>query len=372
MKSILFIIPTLSGGGAEKVLVNLVNELSYKYSITILTLFDVGINKFHLSKRIKYKYIFRYEFRGNIYLLKLFSPTMLSKLFIHGNYDYVVAFLEYAVTRIVSGYCGNAQMIAWIHSSVNSDTLKEFLSPYRSKKECIRCYNKFDKIICVSHDVLKAFKKEFPEIQTPCFVKYNVLNSKAIYRLSLEKIKENTILDKEVIKICSVGRLIPVKGYRRLLTAYKRLIDEKIALNTHFYLLGTGTEQSALEKYILDNNLTSYVTLLGYKENPYQYMCQMDLFVCSSFSEGLSTAVTEAILLGIPVLTTECSGMRELLENGDCGKIVENSELGLYNGLKEMISNKELLSHYKRKTIEHREVFNDAHVLKEIESLFVG
>ena len=98
--------------------------------------------------------------------------------FIHGDYDYIVAFLEYSCSRIISGYKGPAKKIAWIHSTINSDTLSEFLFSYRSREECVECYNRYDKIVCVSQDVLDAFQKEFPEIKAPCCVKYNILNSK--------------------------------------------------------------------------------------------------------------------------------------------------------------------------------------------------
>lgn len=368
MKSILFVIPTLSGGGAEKVLVNLANELSDKYLVTILTLFDTGINKCSLSKKVNYKYIFKWNFRGNIFLFKMFNPAFLSKIFIRGDYDYIVAFLEYTVTRIISGYHRKAEKIAWIHSTVNSQTLRTFLSPYRSKKECVECYNKFDKIVCVSEDVAKSFKSEFPAIKPPRLIKYNILNSKKIAQLSSEPI--TTQICSQQINICSVGKLIPIKGFMRLLQIYKRLIDEGIALNTHLYILGIGPDKASLESYISTNNINSYVTLLGYQENPYKYVSKMDLFVCSSYSEGLSTAVTEAILLGIPVLTTQCSGMNELLDKGNCGCIVENSESGLYSGLKKLIANENLRLHYKERILVQRKLFDDSRILREIEDLF--
>ena len=370
MKSMLFVIPTLSGGGAEKVLVNLANELSDKYLVTTLTLFDTGVNKCSLSKRVKYRHIFKWNFRGNIYLFKMFNPAFLSKVFIRGDYDYIVAFLEYTVTRIVSGYRGKAKKIAWIHSTVNPQTLKTFLSPYRSKKECIECYNKFDKIVCVSEDVAKSFKSEFTEVKTPCLVKYNILNSKKIAQLSLEPITDDIQFSSQRINFCSVGRLIPIKGFMRLLQVYKRLINEGIALNTHLYILGIGPDKTSLENYISTNGINSYVTLLGYQANPYKYVSKMDLFVCSSYSEGLSTAVTEAILLGIPVLTTQCSGMNELLDDGNCGCIVENSESGLYSGLKKLIANEHLRLHYKERVLVQRTLFDDSRILKEIEDLF--
>ena len=369
MKSILFVIPNLTGGGAEKVLVNLANELSYKYSITILAIFDAGVNKIYLSQRVKYKYVFKWDFKRYTRLFKLFAPDFLCKLFIQGDYDYIISFLEYSCSRIVSGYKGQAKKIAWIHSTVNSNTLEEFLFPYRSRKECIECYNRYSKIVCVSQDVLDSFRREFPEVSTQCCVRYNILNSKNVVSLAKETVND-CVISALQFNICSIGRLIPIKGYMRLLKVCNRLIHEDIASNFHLYILGEGEEQSLLEKYISSNNLESYITLLGYRVNPYKYLSNMDLYVCSSFSEGLSTVVAESILLGIPALTTKCSGMNELLDNGNCGLIVENSEFGLYWGLRRIMEDRNLLLPYEEQIAARGKLFNDTYILKSIEELF--
>ena len=74
----------------------------------------------------------------------------------------------------------------------------------------------------------------------------------------------------------------------------------------------------------------------GFQSNPYSYMKRSDLYVCSSYVEGFSTVVSEAVILGIPVVTTESSGMREILGDSEYGLITENSDESLYQGMKKM------------------------------------
>ena len=85
---------------------------------------------------------------------------------------------------------------------------------------------------------------------------------------------------------------------------HKRLIDE--GLNHHIYILGIGEDEDKINKYIKENNLQDTYTLLGFRDNPYKYVVKCDLFVCSSLREGFSTAVTESLVVGTPVVSTLC------------------------------------------------------------------
>ena len=110
-KKILFLIPTLGHGGAEKVLVNLVNNLDKsKFDITVQTIFDDGVNKDFLKKHIRYIYTMKKTFRGFSHLLKLFTTKQLHRMLIKETYDIEVAFLEAVCTRIISG-CNNQNTV---------------------------------------------------------------------------------------------------------------------------------------------------------------------------------------------------------------------------------------------------------------------
>ena len=128
--------------------------------------------------------------------------------------------------------------------------------------------------------------------------------------------------------------------------------------------------QLELENYVREHNLQDKVTFWGYQTNPYKYVAKCDLFVCASYAEGFSTAATEALIVGTPVCTVEVSGMKEMLgENSEYGLVVENDDEALYQGIKKLITDKELLNHYKQKAIERGKEFSTEKTVKAVEEM---
>ena len=367
MKKILFLIPNLMYGGAERVLVNLVNNLDKnKYDITVMTLFDVGVNKEFLNSEIRYKYIFKKQFRGNSHILKLFSSEFLYKLFIKDKYDILVSYLEGTTARIIAGNKdSDCKKICWIHIELNDE--KKISNGFRNLKEAKDVYSKYDKLIAVSQTVKDIFLENIGSSNLNMDVIYNTNETNQIKEKSLEEIYDLK-LDKNIINICSVAKIIPAKGFDRLVKVHKRLIDE--GLMHHIYLLGVGDEKENIEKFLKLNNLEDTFTFLGFKKNPYKYIKACDLYICSSRREGFSTAVTESLIIGTPVVSTLCSGAKELLgENNEYGIVVENSEEGIYKGLKQVLTNKELINYYKEKSIERSKKFSKESTVKSVEDL---
>ena len=313
MKSILFLIPSLGHGGAEKVLVNLVNNLdSDKYEITLQTLFDQGVNKRYLKNHIRYKSNFKKMFRGYTQVFKVFSPKLLYKLLIKERYDIVVSYLEGPTARILSGTpYADTKKIAWIHIEQNNK--KIFSHSFKDFDEAVYCYKSFNKIVCVSETVREDFIK-ISGIRNGISVLYNTNETDEIVEKGKEAIEEGIIKENE-INVCSVAKIMHTKGYDRLARVHKRLLEEGI--KHHIYIIGVGEEKDKIKEYLMNNNLTESFTFLGFKENPYKYVSKCDLYICSSRREGFSTAVTEALILGIPVVSTDCSGARELLGQND-------------------------------------------------------
>ncbi|MEE3427354.1 MAG: glycosyltransferase [Ruminococcus sp.] len=366
MTKILFFIPTLSHGGAEKVLVNLVNHLNReKYDITVQALFDGGVNKQFLKPHIKTKFVFKKIFPGNSKLLALFPPKLLYKLFIKEHFDIIVSYLEGPTARIVSG-CNDkdTKLVSWIHCRMESE--KAGAVGFRSFKEAKKCYNKFDYTACVSQWVKDYFIKIF-DFKKPIGVLYNTIETDEIIAKSSEKI-DDIVFDNDTFNIISVGKIIAVKAFMRLARIHKRLIDAGI--KNHIYILGVGDEQPKIEKYLDDNNLTDSFTFLGYNTNPYKYVKACDLYVCSSLSEGFSTSVTESLIVGTPVVTTLCSGMQEMLgENNEYGIVTENNEDSLYEGIKSLLDNPDLLAHYKKQAEIRGKAFSTSITVQEVEKM---
>lgn len=367
-KKVLFLIHDLGPGGAEKVLVNLANNLDReKYDVTIQTLFDVGVNKQFIAPHVRYIGGLKRMFRGNIHIMKCLSPKNLHRLIVREKYDYEVAYLEGPCARIICG-CDDTKTkkICWIH--IEQKTAANAARAFRSIQEAELCYNKFDRIICVSETVKKDFS-DILGIKAPTDVLYNTNESDKILALSNDEVTECDFSSEE-IKIVSVGKLLKSKGVDRTLRIIKRLVAEGDPV--HFYVLGIGEEEDNLKRYIQENDLKEKCTMLGYQTNPYKYVAKCDLFVCASKAEGFSTAATEALIVGTPVCTVEVSGMKEMLgENNEYGIVTENSEEALYQGIKGLLDDPALLIHYKRQAEIRGKVFSTENTVRAVEEMLL-
>ena len=365
MTKILFVIPTLGGGGAERVLINLVNGMDKtKYDITVQTIFDVGVNRNYLSSDVKYIGGIKRQFPGNSKVMKLLSPEKLFKLFIKDKYDIIVSYLEGPSARLVSG-CNdnNTKLVAWIH--VEQGNIDYASASFRSIKEAKKCYSRYDYISFVSKNVMEDFKSIF-DIDCPNSVVFNTINSDEI----LLKADEKTEIEfSDEINVISVGRLMEQKGYDRLIQAHKRLLDEGIKHNV--YLLGEGPLEASLKKQTEICGVDNSFHFLGYIDNPYKYVKQADLFICSSRREGMSTAVTESLIVGTPVVSTDCSGAKELLgEFNEFGIVVENSTDGIYSGLKLMMTDEGLYKQYSENSFERGKSFYSQSTIESAQKVF--
>lgn len=368
MIKVLFFIHDLGQGGAEKVLVNLVNNMDLtKFDITVMALFGGGVNEQFLRPEIRYKTIFPKMIPGNCHILKLFSPEFLHKCFIREKYDVEISYLEGPSARIISGCSApGTKLISWIH--VEQHTMEKLAYAFRNEKEAAKCYNCFDKMVYVS----KYVKDDFSSIldyKGDSVVLYNTVESEQIIKKSKENVTE-IIKDKKT-NLVAVGTLKESKGYERLLRIVKRLVDESYKIR--LYILGSGPLQSALEQYVKDNKLEDSVVFLGYQTNPYKYISKCDLFVCASFAEGFSTAATEALIVGTPVCTVDVSGMKEMLgENNEYGIVTENDEKALYISLKKILDDDKELDHYKEKASKRGKMFSTENTVNEVEKNILG
>ena len=171
--------------------------------------------------------------------------------------------------------------------------------------------------------------------------------------------------------MCSIGRLAHQKGYDRLIEVLHRLKQENYDFFT--YIIGVGPEEEILKDKIKKYSLESSIKLLGYRSNPYPYLKLSDVFISSSRAEGFSTVATEAVILNIPSLVTDCSGMKELFgDNNEYGLVVENSNDGLYTGIKNILDDPQLLKEYKKKSEKLIERFDLQKSVLELESFFIG
>ena len=342
-KRVLFLIESLAGGGAEKVLSVLIKFFDYgKYEVTVCPLVDVGVYRDEVKKYATY-YSPVINYNGNSLsrlwnrlkyklVYSLLPLSWVYRWFIPKDNDVEIAFCEGFTTKLLAHSGSKARKIAWIHTDLTDNPWPIKLKIFRNVGEERRAYRAFDKIVCVSHTVEDSFQKRYSLPGRTCTI-YNPIDVDYIRACagSVENQSDN------ICRIISIGRLVPQKGYDRLLKVAKQLHDEQFRFSLQ--ILGEGEERPALEKLIEENDMGDFVSLPGFCRNPYEQLTKADFFVCSSRAEGFSLVIAEALVLGVPVISTYCSGPNELLKDGQYGLLVDNTDEALYRGLKSVLSN---------------------------------
>ena len=366
MIKILFVIPGLSGGGAEKVLRNLVNNMDQtKFDITVQTIDQEEPEKY-LAPGIHYKAINRCRTGFGKKLFSLWfrfcaEMKLAYRLFIRDDYDIEVAYLETIATKLIAQSTNqHTAKIAWVHCDLSK---KEGMDAAAEKLR--KQYKRFDKVVCVSEGVRQGFVKQIgADYETK--VIYNVVDEEEIFQKAGETADAGIIGDD--IQLLAVGRLSREKDFGHLIDTCSRL--RKNGIRFRLAILGEGPERLKLEQQIREQGLQEIVEMKGFCANPYPYIKKADIIVCSSLYEGLSTVVLESLILGKAIVTTPCSGMTELLGDSEYGIIAEDGPDGLYDSLLGMLQSAELRGYYAEKAALRGSAFYKQTILKETESFF--
>lgn len=365
MIKILFFIEQLGGGGAEKVLCNLVNEMDQsRFDITVQTLWKAEAGQY-LKPGIRYRYCYEKKNKLNVFRSRLEAAAGLTyPLHIRDDYDIEVAYLECGATKILAGSTNKkAKKIAWVHSDMEQ---KQGGRPKTARKTG-RQYAAYDRIVCVSRTVRESFVRMFGR-ERDAVILYNTVDDAAIREKATALLPD--FPEKKRLTVVSVGRLSPEKQFDMLLRVHRELRAEGLAHD--LWIVGEGSRRVELEKQIEENGLTDTVRLCGYQTNPYPYMAAADLLVCSSRYEGLSTFVTEGLILGKPILTTECSGMRELLGDSEYGLITDNAEEALLAGMRRMLADGQFREQYGKMAVSRGKAFSSRETTATTESFFMA
>lgn len=372
---ILFCIYALTGGGAEKVLTDIVRHLDRKkYDITVLSLLNEGIYVEDVKKSCSYRYvvpmlrpIILAKLIKKLLLLvaKFLPPRILYKLCVREKYDVEVAFLEGIATKVISGSANcNSKKYAWVHTDMG-------LHPYSTKYyrnigQEKKAYAVFDKILCVSMAAKMSFIKKYDYGESTVQVQLNLFDEKDI----LLKSKQPSPVPIKPKTIIAVGRLSQEKGFLRLVSVMSRLNNDGFKYS--LIIVGDGKERESVEREIDNNSLKDVVKVTGFLTNPYPLIAQADLLVSSSYAEGYSNVVAEAIILGTPVVATASGGVTEILGNSRYGLITQNTENGLYEGLKCVLKDDASLSRLKLKALERQNFYRLSNRLRELDGLFLA
>ena len=365
MIKILFFIETLEGGGAEKVLRDLVNHMDQtKFDITVQTVWPCDSSKL-LVPGVRYKTTFREKNKINQQRYRVEAELgILYQLHIKDDYDIECAYLEMGPTKVMAASTNKkAKKLAWVHC----DLTKAVGNPIEYAKKTASWYAKYDQVVCVSKNVKEAFETLYQQ-RFPSSVLYNVIDDAAIIE------KANLLPEERIQKrrftVLSLGRLSAQKNYLRLLKAHKQLLDEGIPHD--LWIFGEGPQRRLLEQYVEEHDLQNSVCLPGFQKNPYPYMKEADLLVCSSNYEGFSTFLTEGLILGKPIVTTDVTGVREQMGDSEFALVVDNDDEAFYQGLKRMLCDESLRKDFAVKAERRGRQFTAEALTKRTEQFFTG
>ena len=353
-KKILIRIGSLRHGGAEKVLVTFLKNIpSDKYEIDLLLNLYSGIyikevpswvNVFYLNKgemitTNRLQDIPVKSFRVLYQKMLLWFPFLLYRFILKNKkYDVELAAIHSIYKEILASPQKNSKKIIWVQNDIFN--LKEY-TPEKIKK-----FFEFDKIMLISNklkDEMTKLTNHDSEKQKLVKI-FNPIDKNGTLQKAETPI-ENYPFNNDFPTFVSVGTVYPQKGYDRLLQVHQKLLAEGFAHN--LLIIGDGYDFDNIQHLLQKLELQKSAKMLGFSSNPYPYLKKADFYVMSSRHEGFPTIIAEALLLNKPIVATDISGIRDLLQEGKLGMITENSEEGIYLGMKAFLTDKALSEQYK-------------------------
>lgn len=375
-KKILIVNDMLQGGGVEKLMYDLVWQWHKKYDITILTYdYCEGARELYPAD-VKYMSAsLRKEYKRNV-VEKVFNKIrkkIYGKRFQHrmsrGKFDIAIAIKDGWIMKKVAEMDYIPVKYAWIHTDYSSYYYTYDI--FGNQKNELKYMKRFKNVVCVSESIKKSIVNVIGDPGN-LLVKYNPIDVKQIVKKAREPVVDvESRPEPGVTRFLTVGRLNHQKGYDLLLEACHML--EREGFKFEVWIVGAkepwGDEHNRLERARKRMDVQC-VKFLGGRKNPYKYIKCADWFLSSSIFEGYSLVSQEAAVLDIPLLLTDCSGVRELVGDNEYGMVMEISVIGIYEGMKRVIEHPELQSYYKQKIMERKTIITFEERIHEIEKLF--
>lgn len=244
------------------------------------------------------------------------------------EYDLAISYMNGPTNYYVIDKIRAKKKVLWIHNEFEKlDVNYEYEKKY---------YEKADKIVTISQECVDSFVRVYPEMRDKIMVLENI-SSSAVITNAANAVITDEFFSYDGIKILSIGRLAPQKGYEFTIAAAEELKKRKI--NYVWYILGEGDLRKELQDEIEKKNLQNQVKLIGIRENPYPYIKACDIFVQTSRYEGKSIALDEAKILCKPIVVTNYATVTASIKNAVNGVIVSMNGKSVANGIIDLIEN---------------------------------
>lgn len=361
-KKIMFFLFTLSGGGAERTVVNIMNNLNKNKYDVVLVLGNRKNDAYSqlLDKKIRIIDLDLSRLRYSIFQLR--------KTILEVNPNLIFSTMNPNNIMIAAANALTLKKTPLILREANNRTASGNVT-FFNKILTRFFYNRYaTSIVSLSRGVKADLVKNFNIKEEKIQVIYNPIEVEDIVSASREPV-DDFIFDEANKYIITVGRLHEQKNHDMLIRAFENIKDR---LNVKLIILGEGPLEQELNSYIEKKDLQKDVFLKGFKSNPYKYVAKSDLFVLTSNWEGFGHVIVESLSLGIPVISTDCkSGPREIIGNNEYGILVPvNDSKRLEEEIEKVLTSKIDLTELKYKGKQRSKDFKALKIVKEYELLF--
>lgn len=365
MKSVLFLMPSLPGAGAEKVLIEILRHIDYtQYNVSLFLEYREGVYLQDVPDKVS---IIALHGPNNLWFQRLhrrlvergwyapFHELVYRRMFLSllrgKRYDTIISFMEGSAVKFHSYIFDKGKRnISWVH--IDFQQKHWSLDFFRDAEDERQCYEKMNKIIFVSNDAKTGFDSLFHLSAEKYAVHYNIIDADRIRRLS----QMCTAEQKKRFTICMLGRLNTQKRHDRAISVAKTL--KELGYDFELWIIGDGELREKIENQINEAGLQDVVKLKGFINPPYSMLAQADIFLNTSEAEGFSLVVAEAFCLGIPVVSTNVSGPRELLGDSEYGILTSQEEKDIASAVRTMMDKPLLRKHYSVMSITRSQMFN--------------
>ncbi len=374
-KRILFMMPALPGGGAEKVLIDILKNFDYtKYDVTLFLEYRQGIYLDDIPSQVELLHLHK---ENNLWFQRLhrrlsergwyakfhelFYRPMLLRLLKGRYFDTIISFMEGAAVKFHSYIIDKADKnVSWVHIDFKKKHWS--IAFFNDKEDEHAAYKKMDNVVFVSEDAKCSFEEMYTLPQDSAKVIYNMIDCDEIRRLA-----QITDIQKEKFTICMVGRLNQQKRYDRAIEVAKKLVDS--GYDFELWILGEGELESDLHKQVATYALENVVLFKGFIKPAYSYIKQADIFLNTSESEGYPLTMCEALCLGRPIVATNITGAREILDNSKYGLLVDETVDSIYQGIKMLIDNVDVREKYANISYKQSQAFSVGETMNQVYSL---
>lgn len=384
MKKILVVMSTLYNGGAERSLVNFLNELPQdKYEIDLLLFKREGMFMKQLPSYVKvldtpkelkqlYGSVKKAGALMPVKVIGTAAATALTKnsrekrgfrwKYFYGQripqmkekYDLAIAYISGEILYFVDEKVNADEKIVWIHN--------DYVSAMHPKKYDYSHLKNMSKIVSISDSCVDILKQVFPEFADKVYCLPNLTSSTVLQKRAEEFYPQE--YDKNGINILSIGRLHDQKGFDMAIKAAKIMKEQKKVFK--WFVIGTGELKEELTKQIQAADVEDCFILLGARENPYPYIKNCTVFIQPSRYEGKSVVLDEAKILAVPIVATAYPTVGDQLQDKVEGMVVPMNPEGIAQGLTAMLEDEQTRETYTN-YLSGREYGNQDEIKKYME-----